>query len=661
MNRCQIILFLFFAIPLPVLSQKNFTLVSPSEKIRVSVRIADSVYFSLQVNNHPVISESAIALLTNLKNFGIHPATPKQSRKSINQNIVNPVPFKRKNIPDHFNELTLTFRENFAVIFRAYDDGISYRFQTFLKDSLLIKNEVASFRYHQDPTVYFPQVQKRESLDIYHTSFEEPYRICPISEINSSQLSFTPVLIDDNSVKSFITESDLLDYPGMFLKGSGSNRLSAEFASYPDKEEIQGGEFKQPVITLRKDYIAKTSGTRTFPWRVIGIAEKDSELLMNDLVYRLATPPANIDWSWIKPGISTEEWICGTNLHGVPFKAGINTDTYKYYIDFASRFGMQFVMLDAGWSAYDDLFSITPGLDLEAVAAYAKTKNIGLILWTLSMTLDRQLDKALEMFNRLGVKAIMTDFMDRDDQKMVNFYKRIADATAKQKIMVMFHGAFKNAGFERTYPNAITREAVLGSEYNIWSDKASPEHDLLIPFIRMVAGPMDYEPGFYRNANEKTFRALPDMVMSQGTRTHQLAMFIAYESPIQMFSGNPSDAYPEIALTTYLASLHTTWDDTKVLDAKLGDYLIIARKKENDWYLAALTDWTAREMKVDLSFLAGGKYRAFSCEDGINAIKDASDYRMGYELVDNTKTLTIKMAPGGGYVVKLIKLGDARP
>ncbi|MBA4053808.1 MAG: alpha-glucosidase, partial [Marivirga sp.] len=510
-------------------------------------------------------------------------------------------------------------------------------------------------------TVYFPQVQKRDNLDIYHTSFEEPYRISLLSEINNSQLSFTPVLIDDSIIKSFITESDLIDYPGMFLKGGRNNGLIGDFAPYPGKEKVQGDEFKQPVVISRKNYIAKTSGNRAFPWRVIGIAEKDSDLLMNDLVYRLATPPAYADWSWIKPGISTEEWISGTNLHGVPFKAGINTDTYKYYIDFASRFGMQFVMLDAGWSDYDDLFKITAGLDLEAVAAYAKTKNIDLILWTLSMTLDKQLNKALEMFSQLGIKAIMTDFMDRDDQKTVNFYSRIADATAKQKIMVMFHGAFKNAGFERTYPNAITREAVLGSEYNIWSDKASPDHDLLIPFIRMVAGPMDYEPGFYRNANERTFRALPDMVMSQGTRTHQLAMFIAYDSPIQMFSGNPSDAYPEIAFTTYLASLHTTWDDTKVLDAKLGDFLVIARRKENDWYLAAMTDWTPREIKVDLRFLGEGKYRAFTCEDGINAIKDASDYRMGYELVDNTKTLTIKMAPGGGYVVKLIKLGDARP
>lgn len=661
MNGSQIISILLLTISCSAFSQKKIILSSPSEKITVSIRVEDSIYYSVEVNNRLILYPSSIALLTSQKPLGLKSGVSKQSIRAVKENIINPIPFKRKNIPDHFNELTLSFREKFSITFRAYDDGVAYRFQTFFKDSLRVDQEIASFRFHQNAVVYFPEVQKRDSLDIYHTSFEEPYRVLSLSEIKNSQRCFTPVLVDDNGIKAVITESDLMDYPGMFLKGNGKNTLIGDFAAYPEKEEIQGGEFKQRVVISRKNFIAQTSGSRTFPWRVIAIAEQDSDLLMNDLVYRLASSPVIKDWSWIKPGISTEEWICGTNLHGVDFKAGINTATYKYYIDFASRFGMQYVMLDAGWSDYNDLFNIAPGLDIAKIAAYAKTKNINLILWTLSMTLERQLDKALEMFNRLGVKAIMTDFMDRDDQKTVNFYRRVAEATARHKIMVMFHGAFKNAGLERTYPNAITREAVLGSEYNIWSEKASPEHDLLIPFIRMVAGPMDYEPGFYRNANQKSFRALPDMVMSQGTRTHQLAMFVAYDSPLQMFSGNPSDAYPEIGYTTYLASLPTTWDDSKVLDAKLGDFLIIARRKDSDWYVAAMTDWTEREIKVDLSFLGDGKYRAFSCEDGINATKDASDYRMGYELVDNTKALTIKMASGGGYVVKLIKLNDARP
>jgi alpha-glucosidase len=661
MKRSQIVLIFLIAISSSAFAQKETALLSPSGNIKVTIRVADSIYYSVDVNGRQTISPSTLSLITAEKPLGIQSRVLKQARRSVNENIVNPVPHKRKIIPDKFNELAISFREKFSVVFRAYDDGIAYRFETSFSDSIQVNDEVANFRFDPKSTVYFPQIQKRGDLDIYHTSFEEPYLKLPLSDITNAQVGFSPVLVDDGTIKSVITESDLFDYPGMFLTGKKSNVLKGVFAPYPDKERVQDGEFRQWVVVSRKNFIARTKGTRTFPWRVVALADKDADLLMNDLVYRLATPPSTQDWSWIKPGISTEEWIIGSNLHGVGFKAGFNTETYKYYIDFASRFGLQYVMLDAGWSDNNDLFKRTPGLDLEELSAYAKTKNISLILWTLSMTLDRQLEPALDMFNRLGVKAILIDFMDRDDQKTVNFYKKIAEATARHKIMVMYHGAFKNAGFERTFPNAITREAILGSEYNMWSEKCNPEHDLLIPFIRMISGPLDYEPGFYRNANQRTFRALPDMIMSQGTRTHQLAMFVVYESPLQLFAGNPSDAYGEVGFTTYLASMHTTWDDLKVLDAKLGDYLVLARKKDNDWYLAALTDWTPRELTVDLSFLDDGKYRALSCADGINAEKDASDYSLGYELIDRNKKLNIKMAPGGGYVVKLIKLNDARP
>lgn len=660
MDAGQILLWSILIMPWYSFAQ-SVTIASPDGNIRINVKSTDSIYYSVEANSSSVIAPSSIALITNQGALGIRPVVSGKRTRSVNETILNPVPFKRKHVPDQFNEVTILYRENFAVIFRAYNDGIAYRFQTFFKDSLKVQREVATFRFKAESVVYFPEVQKRTDLDIFHTSFEEPYKIGPINKMLRSQLCFTPVLIDDKRTKTVVTESDLVDYPGMFLTGNSGNALRGAFANYPRKEAVQGGEFKQVVVLEREDFIAKTAGARSFPWRVAAISVRDGDLLMNDLVYRLATPADSIDWSWIKPGISTEEWINSSNIYQVSFKAGFNTDTYKYYIDFASRFGFQFVMLDAGWSDNNDLMKITPGLDLDELARYAKTKNIDLVLWTLAMTLDRQLEEALNMFNKLGVRAIMTDFMDRDDQKTVRFYHRIAQATASHKLMVMFHGAFKNAGLERTYPNAITREAVLGSEYNMWSDKATPEHDLLIPFIRMVAGPMDYGPGFYRNANQRTFRALPDMVMSQGTRAHQLAMLVAYDSPMQMFSGNPTAGFAEVNYTTYVGSLPTTWDDTRVIDAELGDYLITARKKDNDWYIAAMTDWTARELRVDLSFLAPGKYRAFTCEDGENADKEASDYTLGYELVSPASQLKIKMAAGGGYVVKLIKLNDARP
>lgn len=655
----QILVLLLFLHTITSSAQRTYLLDSPSGEIQVTLKIADSIYYSLSRRESEVLKESTLALLTAGPKLGIRSKVKNQKRRSVNETIVNYVPFKRNEIPDHFNELTLQFRENFSVIFRAYNDGVAYRFVTAFKDSIEIVDEIASFKFREPDTVYFSQVVQRDVLDLYHTSFEEPYSKLWLENITSAQLSFTPLLVD-GAVKTIITESDLFDYPGMFIEGTGRSALRGAFAPYPGKEEIQGGEFKQPVVVKRKNYIAKTAGARSFPWRVIIPAKSDADLLLNDLVYRLGSPAAKKDWSWVKPGISTEEWICGINLHGVDFKAGINTATYKYYIDFASRFGMSYVMLDAGWSDYNDLLKITPGLDLKEVAGYAKNKSINLILWTLSMTLERQLEEALAMFNDLGVKVIMTDFMDRDDQKMMQFYQRVAEATARHKIMVMFHGAFKNAGFERTYPHAITREGVLGSEYNIWSNQATPEHDLLIPFIRMVSGPMDYEPGFYVNVNRETFRPLADQVMSQGTRCHQLAMFVAYDSPLQMFSGNPSDALREPEYTAFLLSLPTTWDETKVLDARLGDYLILVRKKGDDWYLTAMTDWTAREFEVDLSFLGDGGFTASICEDGLNAEKYGSDYRMRKEEVDRSKKLKITMAPGGGYVVKLIKNEDGK-
>lgn len=658
MLKCAtcVTLFLLLISLRPAAGQKGFGLRSPSGKIEVLVTINDTVHFSVQVDGQPVISPSPVALLLHNKpSAGIKSHLQKKTTRSADAWIDCPVPVKRKQVRDHFNELTLRFKENFSLVCRAYDDGVAYRFQTHFPDSVQVDNEIAGVNFPGTATAYFPEVQKRDNADAYLTSFEEPYQVLPVERISSSKMAFSPLLVDNGALKVVITESDLMDYPGMFLRGTDSRGLRADFAPYPAREEIQGGEFKQWVATQRKDFIARTAGTRSFPWRVFMVAGNDREIPGNDLVYRLASPPASQDWSWVAPGMCTDEWICGINLHGVDFKAGLNTASYKYYIDFAKHFGIPYVMLDAGWSDNDDLFKINPQIDLEAVAAYAHEKGIGLFLWTLAMTLDRQLEPALNMFNKLGVRGINTDFMDRDDQKMVRFYSRIAEATARHKIMVMFHGAYKNAGFERTFPNAITRESVLGSEYNIWSEKATPEHDLILPFTRMTAGAMDYEPGFLENANQQTFRPLPDKVMSMGTRTHQLAMFIVYDSPLQVFSGNPSDAWLEEPYMKYLASIPASWDETVIVDARVSDYIVTARRKGNDWFIGAMTDWTARDLEIDLSFLGEGNFSVFICEDGPNAEKNAKDYRLPSKDVGNSRKLPAHLAPGGGFVARLVR------
>lgn len=635
-------------------------ILSPDGKIKVIIEAKEKVYYSVYYENNPVVLPSAINLLlhdgTELSGklaFG------KTATRSNNSVIISPVPEKRKNIPDIYNEISIRFKQPLGIIFRVYNDGVAYRFVSYIKDSIIVKNETASFNFPANHLVYYPEVVKRDNADIYHTSFEEPYQLKPLDSITSRNLCFTPVLIAPASgPKVIVTESDLEDYPGMFVNGNGNNSLSGQFAPYPLEEKIAEGEFPQAMVVKRADYIAKTKGTRNFPWRVLLIAAADKELPANDMVYRLASPSRLKDVSWLNPGKGTDEWIIGVNLFNVPFKAGVNTATYKFYIDFAKKFGFNRIMMDAGWSDVKDLFKINPDINMDEISAYAKEKNISLSMWTLAMTLSQQLEPALQQFNKWGVDFIMTDFMDRDDQEMVKFYFRIAEACANHKIMIMYHGAFKPAGFNRTWPNAITREGVLGSEYNIWSEKPTPEHNLLLPFIRMTAGPMDYEPGILDNANAKTFRPIGDKVMSIGTRCQQAAMFIIYESPIQLFSGNPSQGLLEPQFMELLGSIPTTWDTTIVIDGKVGDYIITARKKGDDWFIGAMTDWTGRELSIALSFLDEGNYNATICADGVNADRYASDYTLQNKVVTKNETHSIRMAPGGGQVVRLRKVGN---
>ena len=630
---------------------------SPDGKIRVVVEATDKVFYSVYYNGNLLLAPSVLNMiladgttLTGKLKFR------KTSSSRILSNIISPVPEKRINIPDVYNELTIRFRQPISLVFRVYNDGLAYRFLTHLADSIIIKDEIAEYNFPENHTIYFPEVVKRDNADIFHTSFEEPYQVKPMDSLTNSNLCFTPILVAPaQGPKIVITESDLHDYPGMFVTGKNNNSLAGRFAPFPLEETVAEGEFPQAIVTKRADYIAATVGSRSFPWRVMVIAANDKELPANDLVYRLASPSKLKDHSWIKPGKGTDEWIIGINLFNVPFKTGVNTATYKYYIDFAERFGFERIMMDAGWSDYKDVFKINPDINMDEIAAYAKQKNIRLSMWTLAMTLERQLEPALEQFNKWGVDFIMTDFMDRDDQIMVNFYDRIAEAAAQHKIMIMFHGAYKPAGYNRTYPHAMTREGVLGSEYNIWSEKATPEHNLLLPFIRMVSGPMDYEPGILDNATAKTFRPIGDKVMAMGTRCHQSAMFIIYESPIQIFSGNPSQGLLEPEFMELLGSIPTVWDTTIVIDAILGDYIITARKKGNDWFIGAMCDWTPRELLVELPFLESGKYKATVLEDGINADRFASDYKLSDRMVSKSDRIPIKMAPGGGFIMRLQK------
>ena len=503
----------------------------------------------------------------------------------------------------------------------------------------------------------FPKVQKREDADIFHTSFEEEYPLKRLDSIPDGAIGYSPILvIPETTPKIAITESDLEDYPGMFLGGTGSSKLKGVFSGYPLEEQATEGIYSQLKVTKRAPFIARTAGTRSFPWRVMLIASEDKELPGNDIVYRLASSSRIGDASWVKPGNLTDEWIIDINLFNVPFRAGLNTASYKYYIDFARRFGFDRIMMDAGWSDNNDLFKITPSISMDTLVSYAREKGIKISMWTLSKTLDRQLDSALDQFNKWGVDFIMTDFIDRDDQEAVNFYHRIAKACAEHKIMIMYHGAFPPKGFNRTWPNAVAREGVLGSEYNIWSNRVTPGHDVILPFTRMLAGGFDYEPGLLNNATSKVTRPVSGVVTSPGTRCHQLSMFIIYDSPMQIFSGNPSEGMREPDFMELIGHLPTTWDETIIADAKIGKYIITARQKGNNWFVAGMTDWSARDLTLKFDFLTDDNYEATICSDGVNADRYAADYKIQKGVVvKRNDEMSMHLAPGGGFLIRLDK------
>ena len=628
---------------------------SPDKNIQVTLYYKSRLSYSIKFQGQIILQPSFIDItLDNGRSLSDDQRVEKRSIRYVNEKIISPVPEKRKEIFDNYNLLTLRFKQPYTLLFRVYNDGVAYRLVTRFRHSIVIKNEVASFVFNPDKKILLPIVGTSEDADRFHTSFEELYQLKSIDSLADSTLAYTPVLAGTGKdIKIAITESDLEDYPGMFLQGTGTNILKGVFAPYPLEEKMSSGEFPQAIVTTRADYIAKIKGSRSLPWRALLISKEDKGLPGNDLVYRLGAPSRLKDASWIHPGKGTDEWIIGINLFNVPFKSGVNTATYKYYIDFAKQFGFQRIMMDAGWSNYQNLFEINPDINMDTLAAYASSRNIKISMWTLCSTLDKQLDSALAQFNRWGVDFIMTDFMNRDDQKMVNFYHRIAKACADHKIMIMFHGAFPPKGFNRTWPNAITREGVLGSEYNLWSDKVSPEHDVTLPFTRMLSGPMDYEPGILDNAAKSQFRPIGRKVMSQGTRCHQLAMFVVYDSPIQIFSGNPSQGLMEPEFMKFLGSIPTVWDETNVIEARVSDYIITARKSGKDWFLGGMTDWTSREFSIPIDFIGTGIYDAELCSDGINAENYGSDYTIKKIIVKKGDQLKIKMAAGGGFVLKL--------
>jgi alpha-glucosidase len=627
---------------------KTYTLKSPDQNIRISIAVEKDIRYSVFFKGQPVVQESPIALiLDNGLSLGHDPKVSDFRTQKIDDKIVPVIKEKRALILDKCNEMEITFKDQFGLFFRAYNDGVAYRFYTLFNDSITVRSEQATFSFAEEDSIYFPFENSM------HTSFEKLYDHVAVSDITSDQMGFLPVFIETaNGAKIVLTETDLNDYPGMFIHGAEGKKavLEGKYALYPIKEKQVGDRQLRVIETA--DYIARTVGKRSFPWRILLITDTDAKIVESDIVYRLSPPLQIKETAWIKPGKVAWDWWNASNLYNVNFQAALNTETYKYYIDFAHQYNLEYIILDEGWSVPADLTAINPDIDLQELIRYGNSKNVGIILWVVWLTLDRQLEQALDQFALWGIKGVKIDFMDRDDQKMVNFYHKIARETAKRKLLVDFHGAYKPSGLRRAYPNVITREGVRGMEYCKWATDESPEYTVTIPFIRMVAGPMDYTPGAMRNVQARNFAAIFERPMSQGTRCHQLAMFVVYESPLQMLADSPSNYLKETDMMKFLEKVPTVWDQTVVPQAKIADYIVVARQSGEAWYAGAMSDWTGQQLNLDLSFLGAGEFKADIYSDGINADRFAEDYTFTQKIVSNKDALEIKMAPGGGWAAR---------
>ncbi len=643
-----IIVLSLIVFPVVLKSQKIYNLESPDGKTLVHVRFSELTQFEVLHNDVTVVEYSTISMdVNNGTILGANPKIKKKSTKSVNEIIEAVVPLKTKTVRDNYNEIEFIMKGDYVLEFRAYDDGVVWRFLTSFKDDIKISGEQADIEFPTDSYVYFPE----ETAFMSHN--ERYYVYEKLSDIKGNRFCSTPALVETKSgVKVLISESDLIDYPGMWLKADEDNSLKAIFPGVALKEEKKND--RDVAVSEYADYIAVTKGARSFPWRILAIAETDADLITNQLSFLLGERNVIEDPTWIKPGKVSWDWWNAMNLYGVDFKSGVNTKSYKYYIDFASEYGIEYIILDEGWYELGDLMTLTPNINMEEILSYAKQKDVGVILWVIWKTLWDQWDEAFDQFEKWEIKGIKVDFMQRDDQWMVNYYEKVAQECAKRKLLVDFHGAYKPAGLRSKYPNVITREGLRGLEQNKWCDLEVPKHDVTLPFIRMVAGPMDYTPGAMVNAQKDNFKAIWNRPMSQGTRCHQLAMYVVYESPLQMLADSPSNYYGEPECMEFLSVVPTVWDTTIVISAKIADNIVVARKNGDEWYIGAMTD-AAKDLTFDFSFLDDGNYNIQFYRDGINADRYASDFIMEKKTVTKGDKIDIHLATGGGWAARIWK------
>lgn len=661
-SLCIISFYLIFCASL--FAQNQLSVVSPNGKLKTEISIGEQLEYRILHETDLMLINSPISLtLTDGRSLGKNPKILKAIKKSVNTEI-DAVIYKKRKVKDQYNELIINFKDDFSVVFRAYDEAIAYRFVTNMKAPFEVQKEQADFNFADNFKVYVAYVNdsngsKNTFEKQFANSHENTYKYFALADWTKQRLAMSPLLVEGpNKKKICILEADLLNYPGMYLNNAdGSNSLKGVFAPYP-KEFKQGGHnLLQTLVQSSEKYIAKCKGETSFPWRAIIVSEKDEELLNSDMVYKLASASKISDISWIKPGKVAWDWWNDWNLRNVDFETGVNTATYKYYIDFAAKNGIEYVILDEGWAVNKkaDLFQIVPEIDLKEIIAYAKSKNVNIILWAGFAAIEKDIEGVCKHYSEMGIKGFKVDFMDRDDQILVEFLTKLAQTAAKYKLLIDYHGVYKPTGLQRTYPNVINFEGVFGMEQMKWEPASTDQvtYDVTMPFIRMVAGPVDYTQGAMRNSSKNNYRPVNSEPMSQGTRCRQLSQYVVFESPLNMLCDSPSNYMANQECTDFIATVPSVWDETIAMNGEITKYITVARRKNNVWYVGGMTNWDSRSLELDLSFLGEGKFSALLYRDGVNADRTARDYKKEIVEVPTDRKMIIKLAKGGGFAMKI--------
>lgn len=627
---------------------KVYLMTSPDKKNTIEINTNNKISYSVKRNGDLLLAPSILTIQVGKNTWGANTDNPISAIiKAVNETVIPQVAHKFKSIQDNYNQLILKYKD-YNIEFRAYNDGVAYRFVGNTKVIDEVRSEEVNFNFEKDYESYTLQTNKLQNW------YEENYTIKPISKLSKDSFSLAPVMVDLIKYKVILAESNLYNYAGMYLQPQ-TNGFNGLFANYPKVEKYFEGTNKI-YATEREDYIVKSPLNRIFPWRVMGIFDTEKDILTSQLIYLLSDrSDAKTDYSWVKPGKVLWDWWNNRNIYNVDFESGINTATYIYMVDFAQKNGIEYILLDLGWSAEDDLLTLNPEVDVPKICKYANEKNVGIILWAKWINVDKQLDASFDKMKSWGVKGVKIDFMDRNDAKMVNFYERVAKKAQDCKFLVDFHGSYPNDGMLRKYPFLMTREGVLGMEYDKWSNKATPKHDVMISYLRMWVGPMDYTPGAMLNAQPETFYSNQYEPMSQGTRVHQMAMYVVYESPLQMLSDSPTKYADNQECFDFIKKVPVVWDNTISLSGNIQKNIVVARQKGDKWYVGAIGGTDAQEIEIDFSFLKEGKYKMELFKDGVNADVNGKDYKLYNMDVFSTDKLKIKLARGGGFVAVLSK------